>query len=854
MKHTLQRIFCALILLFGGTVTSAGEDLRIALSAEEVSEVVRASSSYLFIGSELSPLANVINKIAPLATAEEKADALKALASRFAKNNKTASQEIVRQALEEATLVLEKHHDAIADDEELRAIAQNITECKDLLSQEALLITVQTDSELRAPRPALEPGGLNPLPGIGSQVNPDELYPLARDVNVDRNLHVGGDLVVDGTITGTIVGTTIFHDDIILEPIAPDTDIAILFHDNAANELARIETTPGGLQNGLVIKEAGVPYIHHTGPTPTTNIFVGNSAGNLTVTGGENAGFGVGALLGLTSGTFNTAVGRRALQAATTGANNTALGARSGLALTTGTTNTIVGTDAAMLLNGSNNVIVGYNAGATYTTASNNICIGKDAAGVAAETNTIRLGAAAHTSTYITGVNVSDGATNLNIVGIDTNNKLATSTTGVFSLNGNMLIPGIDTFHSITLNTGVANSGILYTNKFAPTFDSTDFDRINLAFNYYNTTPNGGPASETIPNAGFGTAQVTLGADGTGGAIVMGTSSAVNTAPTPRMTVRGSGIVDFYNNIHLDATTVITEGALSNRYIHHTGPTPATNIFVGDNAGNTNVLLTGGNNSGFGVGSLIALTTGTDNTACGKSALPALTTGTANTIVGTNAALLLNGSNNVIVGYNAGATYTTASNNICIGKDAAGVAAETNTIRLGAAAHTSTYITGVHVSDGATALNVVGIDVNHKLATSTTGGFTLTGDLNTTGNIVIKSGDALELKAAGSMLPTGNRTRISHAHVLADGSLFFKTDDFIGNATHPGTGHWIINNNPDTTNMVAVATPSASGGVGAPIVLSCDTSTGVQIDVYALNLLTGVAQDCDFNIIVCTRD
>ncbi|HBY05724.1 MAG: hypothetical protein UV38_C0001G0081 [candidate division TM6 bacterium GW2011_GWE2_42_60] len=863
MKHTLQRIFCAFILLCGGAAISAGEDLRIALSAEEVSEVVRASSPYLFIGNELSPLATVISKIAPLATAQEKSDALQTLASRFAKNNKTASQEVVKQAVEEATLVLEKHHDAIANDEELRTIVAGLNECKDLLAQEALLITVQTDSELRAPRPALEPGGLNPLPDIGSQSNPEELYPLARDVNIDHNLHVGGNLVVDGTITGTIVGTTIFHDDIILEPIAPDTDIAILFHNNAGAELARLETLPGGLENGLVVKEAGVPYIHHTGPTPITNIFVGSSAGNLTATGGENAGFGVGALLALTDGTFNTAIGRRALQSATGGDENTALGAHAGAFITTGNQNTVLGrhagsTNFAGITTGSNNTLIGYNAGSNYTSTENdNICIGSGVAGIAAETKITRLGANSQTGCYIGGVNQSDGANALNLVGINPiTDRLATSTTGGFTLTGdlsttgsafvgttsgglhvggtsapgdnNLVVDGTSALigdvtlsnnmhmaakKTFAVNTGNREEGFLWTNQDVAAFGVTAFDRINLSFNYYDVA-----GTSVFPSTGagaYGTAQITLGPDtplGSGfGAIVMGTSQLIDTVPTPRMAIRGNGTVEFYNNIHLDATTVITEGGSSNPYIHHTGPTPATNIFVGDNAGNTNVLLTGGNNSGFGVGALTALTSGTNNTACGRSALAANNTGTDNTALGSSAgSTITSGTSNICLGSSAGSSLTaTSTNDICIGS--AGRTLNDNRIFIGNAS-----------SLGASFF----------------------------------VGSTKELQVAGSIRGSSgsySSTRISSG-LLHGGVWTAYTDDI--NYSRIGTGHYQITLNPGANFIVGFANPFAVGG-GSTTTLTVDGfTTANTIEVYAVESSAVVLtpKDVDFQIVIISAN
>jgi hypothetical protein len=115
------------------------------------------------------------------------------------------------------------------------------------------------------------------------------------------------------------------------------------------------------------------------------------------------------------------------------------------------------------------------------------------------------------------------------------------------------------------------------------------------------------------------------------------------------------------------------------------------------------------------------------NTAEGDDALFSLTIGDGNTANGSQA-LVLNttGSYNIGLGVNAGTNLTTGSNNIDIGN--AGVAVESNTIRIGTQdtvpdtegflhpAHTATFIagiTGVSVTNG----NPVVIDANGQLGT-----------------------------------------------------------------------------------------------------------------------------------------
>ena len=107
---------------------------------------------------------------------------------------------------------------------------------------------------------------------------------------------------------------------------------------------------------------------------------------------------------------------------------------------------------------------------------------------------------------------------------------------------------------------------------------------------------------------------------------------------------------------------------------------------------------TGVGNTASGVSALDFNTTGVGNTASGFAALFKNTTGKFNTASGVNA-LISNttGKFNIALGYGAGLDATTGDNNIYIGNP--GVAAESNTIRIGdGSVHTSAFIAGVPVA------------------------------------------------------------------------------------------------------------------------------------------------------------
>src|SRR6266850_510203 len=121
-------------------------------------------------------------------------------------------------------------------------------------------------------------------------------------------------------------------------------------------------------------------------------------------------------------------------------------------------------------------------------------------------------------------------------------------------------------------------------------------------------------------------------------------------------------------------------------FIHNFG---TDNTFIGVNAGN--LTMSGAQNAASGANALQNNTTGNRNTASGANALTGNTTG----------------SGNIAIGQSAGSNLTTGDNNIDIGN--AGVAAEANTIRIGAGAtQTATFIAGIR---GVTTVNANAVGV-----------------------------------------------------------------------------------------------------------------------------------------------
>ncbi len=95
---------------------------------------------------------------------------------------------------------------------------------------------------------------------------------------------------------------------------------------------------------------------------------------------GFNIAEGFDALLGLTSGTWNTALGALTLKADTTGSFNTAVGGQALLKNTTGSSNTAVGVNALVSnTTGSFNMALGQGALGSNTTGSENTAMGYQA-------------------------------------------------------------------------------------------------------------------------------------------------------------------------------------------------------------------------------------------------------------------------------------------------------------------------------------------------------------------------------------------------------------------------------------------------------------------------------------------
>jgi hypothetical protein len=266
---------------------------------------------------------------------------------------------------------------------------------------------------------------------------------------------------VPNTFTsGTTISSAAVNDNF----SALDTRTGTLEGVNAASRLGALETTVTGGNIVLVpstatagnIMKGTARFLHNYG---TGNTFLGENAGNFTMTGGSNTASGYQTLFSNTTGYNNTASGVTTLYYNTTGYGNTANGASALESNTTGHSNTASGLSAlfsntagfyntasglfalysntsgnsntanglAALRNnttGNGNTAIGYQAGFNLTTGSNNIAI--DNLGVADEANTTRIGDS-QTRTFIAGIRgVTTANANAIAVVIDSAGQLGT--------------------------------------------------------------------------------------------------------------------------------------------------------------------------------------------------------------------------------------------------------------------------------------------------------------------------------------------------------------------------------------------------------------------------------------------
>lgn len=293
---------------------------------------------------------------------------------------------------------------------------------------------------------------------------------------------------------------------------------------------------------------------------------------------------------------------------------------------------------------------------------------------------TVPQGGTGLTSTTINQILYSSAANTIAGLATANNGTLITGTTGVPSVLANGTTGQI-----LTATTGSPPSWISPATSGTVTSVSGTANQVSVATG--TTTPVISligpytPATYTAHGVlvGEGTSSIAATAVGSTGQILIG-----NTGADPSW---GSITASAGSSVSFSTSNVLTVSD------------GGANIFIGASAGNG--TLSGTANTGIGFAVFNGLTSGSSNCGIGYACLDTLTTGSQNMGVGQGTLdLLKTGSYNVAIGNGAGGNYTAAeSSNILI--NSAGVAAESNVCRIGAANGSgnqniaATYIQGI---------------------------------------------------------------------------------------------------------------------------------------------------------------
>lgn len=251
----------------------------------------------------------------------------------------------------------------------------------------------------------------------------------------------------------------------------------------AAGSVGTAQLSPNITLNGLnlpttstsslgVISQGGFSLLHTYG---TSNLFIGSTTGNFTMTGtnntivgpssfidntsgGSNTGMGLLVLRRNTTGSENVAIGQQALYANTSGFSNTALGSFSLLQNITGNFNTAVGRSALEKNLSSSNTAIGYTAMSNNTTGNGNTALGQAALqqNVTGGGNTALGYSALVLSTGINNIALGNGAGSLHVAG---DNNIDIGNVGVAGESGVIRI-GTQGTQSATYVAGVSSTAI----------------------------------------------------------------------------------------------------------------------------------------------------------------------------------------------------------------------------------------------------------------------------------------------------------------------------------------------------------------------------------------------------------
>ena len=451
----------------------------------------------------------------------------------------------------------------------------------------------------------------------------------------------------------------------------------------------------------------------HNYPAGAGNIFMGNGAGNFTLTGFANTGLGSAALVGLTTGLRNTVIGANNAPLLSTSSHNTIIGFNNAAILTGGPgANVLIGLqNASSLISNNGNVMIGtgnncgdssnaFMIGNTNTYTGANTCIGYGNVG---SINNIHIGNAIGSSGDIGTIRIGTGGvqTTCQIVGIYGNSPSSPQ----------MVI--IDSAGQL-VSQAISAGGV------------TTMSNIGAAPNADGAVISGSTLTLEPADGTFG-GSMTAGPQTLGGP-----KTWLDTA-------------NFSANINMPRTLnpSSTSGILNvngSRYLHTSGLTgTATNVYLGTNCANIGVSNTSSNCIGIGQATLGNIQNGNSNVAVGSGSGLAITSG----------------SNNTCLGQDAGSTVSPAGqNNIMINNTGAGT--DTGITRIGAhGIQTQAYVSGIigNTASASTSAIVTADTGTSQLATLTY----VENAVYTSSNMILDGGataiNAMTIRGVGQSSP-----------------------------------------------------------------------------------------------------
>ena len=200
-----------------------------------------------------------------------------------------------------------------------------------------------------------------------------------------------------GTIASRFMGT--------LPPAPSGTYDQQLAFSNTGNVYSGTGLNVSGTVTGGLVNSTGGYQVNGT-TTFTQNalndIFIGQGAGNASMTGGDSQFIGHNSGMSITTGNSDVFLGTAAGASTTTGNGDVYVGWASGNAETTAAYNTFLGAQTGFYTTtGGSDLYLGFDAGFYNTTGSNNVYLANG--GVDGESNTTRIGGGQQ-STYIAGI------------------------------------------------------------------------------------------------------------------------------------------------------------------------------------------------------------------------------------------------------------------------------------------------------------------------------------------------------------------------------------------------------------------------------------------------------------------